>query len=110
VANKSENFDTFFNKFEADSATQLSRIDFPLKNIVKSTDGETPDTIKTMLRSDWKYSNFKHIKYLITKKIFINKTQMEVLFQIEETGVEVHYYFVNTNGYWRLHSITDDSD
>lgn len=102
-----ENFDTFFNRFEIDSVFQLSRTEFPLKTISYSDEEEETGTID---RKDGKYTNFTTIKGLIVSKTLISGSRASVLFSIEDTGINVTYYFDKKKGLWQLTSVVDESD
>jgi hypothetical protein len=102
-----EQFDVFFKRFQVDSVFQKSRINFPLKNILKADEG---DTVKTIDSDKWGFTNFKNIKNLILKENKISKYNVNMILQIEDTGVNVTYSFVYKNSSWRLNSIVDESD
>lgn len=101
-----EGFDAFFDRFERDSVFQLSRASFPLK-VVISDDNEE---IKVLNRREWKFADFINIKGLIVSKTLITRNRKLVLFQIEDTGVNVTYFFDRKDGLWWLTSIVDESD
>jgi hypothetical protein len=104
---KVENFNFFFDKFISDKSIQFSRTIFPLKTVYKSDEGTKTKIVK---KTDWKYTNYNKIKKLITNKTIISKNEIEVVFQIEDTGINVTYQFKNINGLWWLSSTTDESD
>jgi hypothetical protein len=102
-----EQFDVFFKRFEVDSVFQKSRINFPLKNILKAEEG---DTVKSIDSDKWEFTNFKNIKNLILKENKISKYNVNMILQIEDTGVNVTYSFVYKDSSWRLSLIVDESD
>jgi hypothetical protein len=102
-----EQFDVFFKRFQVDSVFQKSRINFPLKNILKADEG---DTVKTIDSDKWGFTNFKNIKNLILKENKISKYNVNMILQIEDTGVNVTYSFVYKNSSWRLNSIVAECD
>lgn len=102
-----ELFGDFFNKFKVDSVIQISRTEFPLKNIQKNDGGET---IIYINRNDWKFTNFPLIKGLIITKESVSQSKVSMLFAIEDTGVHVNYIFEKKKNKWWLTSIVDESD
>jgi hypothetical protein len=46
----------------------------------------------------------------IVKKIVTGENMVNVDLMIEDTGVSINHYFVNTNGKWLLTAIKDASD
>jgi len=102
-----ESFDSFFKKFESDSTMQFSRIRFPLKHVLKDEEG---DTVKVIGKGDWKYTDFSKIKKVIIRKDSIAGGKVNITLQIEDTGINVTYFFVKQKGAWWLNAIIDESD
>ena len=96
----------FIKKFLTDSATQLSSIKFPLKNVIQEEDR---DIVKFIKFGEWKYTNFKKKKDWLISCQLINKNMFKTLVQIEDTGVYVTYSFEYKNGKWWLTLIEDAS-
>jgi hypothetical protein len=95
-----ENFETFYNKFHADSSFQISRIKFPLEGF--STDGNEEkkwtkdnwDLLKTKIY-DIDTSHYK-ISYKKTDKSFTEKIW------VEDSGFSMEYRFELINNKWFL--------
>jgi hypothetical protein len=107
---QSEDFDLFFKKFNTDPAFQLSRINFPFKlTQVDEYDNKTMEMIPV---KQWNHINMlvKQTHKNIIRKHPINKNKINVQFQLEDTGIEVNYCFVNKNDKWWLVSMDDLSD
>ncbi|CAN5422082.1 hypothetical protein BH09BAC6_BH09BAC6_04200 [soil metagenome] len=102
-----DDFDSFFYRFKTDSLFQLSRVKFPLKLTVIDDDG---DTIKLIQKKDWRFIFHQKEDKEIVKKIVTGENMVNVDLMIEDTGVSINHYFVNTNGKWLLTAIKDASD
>ncbi len=107
-----ENFEIFLNKFSSDSIFQIQRVKFPL--LSKTDDRESGQRDQSIIQQkDWIFSNFTKLKtipkYVISHKK-INTNEYHLIFQIEDTGVNVTYVFKNEQGNWFLILINDDSD
>jgi hypothetical protein len=109
--NPEENFDAFLKKFETDPVFQLSRIKFPLKLTTLGEEG-SDDQTKFIAKKDWKYANHKSQKgeKWIYIKTILSKNETEIQFMVQDTGVSIHYFFINTGGKWWLTFVKDESD
>ena len=102
-----EDFDSFFYRFKTDSLFQLSRIKFPLKLTITDDD---VDTIKLIQKKDWRFIFHQKEDKEIIKKVVTGENMVNVELMIEDTGVSINHYFVNTNDKWMLTAIKDESD
>jgi hypothetical protein len=102
-----ESFSIFLKKFETKSIVQLSRIVFPLKNVLKE---EERDSIHIIEKDEWKFTDLTKIDGIVIEKEVLSKDKIDVIYMIEDTGVHVTYHFVNRKGLWWLIGITDESD
>ena len=108
---RTEDFDLFFKKFNADSVFQYSRVVYPLK-IKTAIENSDNWTTKFLLQKEYKY--FDLTKYDGQKSI-INKTRvsskkMTIHYAVEDTGIGLDYYFITKNGRWWLSYVEDYSD
>ncbi|RKR84769.1 uncharacterized protein DUF4348 [Mucilaginibacter gracilis] len=105
-----KNFETFYKHFERDSVFQLSRIIFPVKLTI--TYDDDTHTIKLIKKADWKYFNTldsKAEKYIVQTK-HLNSTQYKTIINIEDTGYDMEYRFINKGSKWWLAGIEDNGD
>ncbi len=105
-----EDFDTFFNRFNTDTAFQVSRVSFPLKVVQKGGEGESDHT-RMLLKKEWRPVKLVSLaKGQLIKKIRVGKDTVNVQLTVEDTGIQVGHFFVKQNGQWRLASVMDVSD
>ncbi|MDB4920832.1 hypothetical protein [Mucilaginibacter sp.] len=104
-----ENFDSFFKKFQSDSVFQLTRVKFPFKITNESEEGDSTWFVR---KSNWKYTSYGIGKAAdeIIKKKKIKEGLINIELTIEDTGVLVNHYFINKDGKWWLAYMVDDSD
>lgn len=103
-----EDFEVFFERFNKDSAFQLSRIKFPLRNEVYDTDSGQ-FVYKTIERKAWKFFNLKKLPANYVQKLSKDKFKYVFNIQIIDTGVNVDYIFTMLKGKWFLLKIVDSS-
>jgi len=107
----SEDFNVFFNRFNADSVFQYSRIVFPLKLIIPDQEDDNSIT-KLLSRKEYKYfdlTKYENEKSII-KKTRLSSAKIKVHYSVEETGIGLDYYFINKKGLWWLIFFEDYSD
>ncbi|OOQ60163.1 DUF4348 domain-containing protein [Mucilaginibacter pedocola] len=105
--NITSSFDEFFARFNSDSVYQKTHVKFPLRIEVQEEKG---DTVKYLAAKEW--VNVKLISKgtdIFTKEQ-ISKTEVNILYQVEDTGVHVNYYFYYEGGKWLLANLKDDGD
>lgn len=106
---ENENFDNFIERFSNDSVFQKSRIIFPLK--VETYDVETfayNNEYETM--GNWRFERLIDRKNpRIINNIKTVKNQKIFLYQAEDTGIHVEYFFKLKKNKWCLYLIKDSS-
>lgn len=107
----STEFDTFFAKFRTNADMQISHIQFPLKVLYLGEDGDMnkPDSVRILQKKDWHFSG-ERVKGLIIKKDYKKHGEVDVTFQIEDTGINIVHVFKRDGKMWRLTQIVDSSD
>lgn len=106
---KKEVFDGFFVKFNNDSIFQFSRIIYPLKNEIYDTESGQYSN-EYIKRENWKYFNFTKLpkSYIMTLNKLKNDNNI-INIQIDDTGINIDYYFTLKRDKWFLVKIIDHS-
>ena len=106
---ENENFDLFIKRFSNDSVFQKSRIIFPLK--AETYDVETfTYNMEHETLDNWRFErliNFSNPK--IINNIKTVKNQKVFLYQTEDTGIHIEYFFKLIKNRWVLYLIKDSS-
>lgn len=111
IAPEQEKFDSFFDRFDSDSAFQKSRIKFPLKLVSMDETGEK-NVESYISETEINHIGVGKLKesQMIFKKRQLSKNKMQIKFQIDDTGYEKDYFFESRFGKWFLVSVADLSD
>jgi hypothetical protein len=104
-----EDFDTFFEKFNKDSAFQKDRTVFPLKVTITGGEGESNST-KFISIQKWHSFNLLSEKDRVIQKRKINKQSINVIYGVNDTGIHINLQFRLNDGKWRLVYVEDGSD
>ena len=104
-----EEFDDFFVKFSSDSLFQISRIKFPLTEVITDMTGETEEI--TVIKGNWRFIDFKDNTSLIDgytyARIEINDIVVKYEMQGIDNGILIEYNFHKKNNLWYLIEIQD---
>ena len=112
--NDKENFNTFLDKFVADSAFQMSRIKFPVKFV--TMDFDTYQQVDTVIeKGKWNYDPI-YLQEEKQSQIYDNfdmrlRDTDERIFSWHgiRNGINIHYYFKRIDGKWYLVAFEDTS-
>ncbi len=105
----SEDFNTFFKKFNADQKFQISRVVFPLKYKMNNDDFELTDY--TMTKEKYKVLNLNNKadeKYL-KRTISVKKNKAILQQRGLDNGIYVDYIFELKDNKWFLKTWVDES-
>lgn len=106
---ENENFDVFIKRFSNDSVFQKSRIIFPLKAETYDVETFTYNNEYETLEN-WRFERlFNHSNPKIINNIKTVKNQKIFLYQTEDTGIHIEYFFKLTKNRWVLYLIKDSS-
>ena len=108
----SEAFNSFFFQFKKSKSFQLERTLFPIKVIHEASISESGN-LETLLitKKNWEFSDFSASKNrnLKISQVRNSSNNYTVIFQIEDTGFYLRYFFKKLNGKWFLYKIRDES-
>lgn len=108
IKNNCEDFDVFIEDFFKKSDFQITRIVFPVRNLIYDSDSEKFDST-FIKKEDWKYWNAYKQKKVLLKTIKNDNNAAILNAQVKETGVSVNYVFTTKEGKWYLVKIIDES-
>ena len=105
----SEDFNTFFSKFNADPKFQVSRVIFPLKYKMNNDDFELEDY--TLTKEKYKVLNLnrKSDEKYLKRTLLIKKNKTTLEQRGLDNGIYVDYIFELKDGKWFLKTWVDQS-
>lgn len=105
----SEDFNTFFSKFNADPKFQVSRVIFPVKYKMNNEDFELTDY--TLTKEKYKVLNLnrKSDEKYLKRTLLIKKNKTTLEQRGLDNGIYVDYIFELKDGKWFLKTWVDQS-